>query len=164
MKSTATVLILLLICLTAFSQPTIERQKPYGGSVTDVASSIQQVSDGGYVAAGYSLSYDGDVTGNHGSWDFWIVKFASILRIDENDLNDLIILSPNPNSGKFSLDYSEEIEITSIKVIDALGKIVFSETNILNGTFEMDQYFTSGIYFVNVVSTSSETTLKMIVE
>jgi hypothetical protein len=49
-------------------------QKSLGGSGNDHAQFIQQVTDGGFVVAGYSDSGDGDVTGNHGKTDFWIVK------------------------------------------------------------------------------------------
>lgn len=49
-------------------------QKSLGGSDGEMTTSIQQTSDGGFVAAGHSHSNDGDVTGNHGSEDYWIVK------------------------------------------------------------------------------------------
>ncbi len=52
----------------------IQWQKSLGGSGSDRANSISQTSDGGYIMAGYSLSYDGDVSGNHGNGDYWIVK------------------------------------------------------------------------------------------
>lgn len=52
----------------------IQWQKSYGGSEHDLARSIQQTTDGGYIIAGESLSNDGDVSGNHGSYDFWVVK------------------------------------------------------------------------------------------
>ena len=53
---------------------TIEWQKSLGGSSDDVANSIQQTNDGGYIVAGYTFSNNGDVSGNHGSSDCWIVK------------------------------------------------------------------------------------------
>ncbi len=52
----------------------IQWQKTYGGSEHDIARSIQQTTDGGYIIAGESSSNDGDVSGNHGSSDFWVVK------------------------------------------------------------------------------------------
>ena len=53
----------------------IQWQKSLGGSNTEVAWSVQQTADGGYVVAGYSDSNDGDVTGWHGfAYDDWIVK------------------------------------------------------------------------------------------
>ena len=51
--------------------------KSLGGSNHDYGRSIQQTSDGGYIAAGYTYSNDGDVSGNHGSTDYWVVKLAS---------------------------------------------------------------------------------------
>jgi hypothetical protein len=53
---------------------TIMWQRCLGGSSDDVAQRIRQTSDGGYIAAGWSRSDDGDVSGNHGSMDCWIVK------------------------------------------------------------------------------------------
>lgn len=49
-------------------------QKSYGGTDQDAGESIIQTSDGGYIIAGSSLSDDFDVTDNHGSYDFWIIK------------------------------------------------------------------------------------------
>jgi hypothetical protein len=86
------------------------------------------------------------------------------LGVDDNELDNSIILTPNPNIGKFTLSFSEEITVTSVKVINVLGKTIYSETNILQGTFEIDQNFTAGLYFVKVSSITSETTLKMIVD
>lgn len=48
--------------------------KTFGGSNIDFIHSIQQTTDGGYIAAGSTFSNDGDVTGNHGNADFWIMK------------------------------------------------------------------------------------------
>jgi uncharacterized repeat protein (TIGR01451 family) len=51
----------------------LQWQKCYGGSLGDDGNYIQQVSDG-YIACGSSESNNGDVSGNHGYYDFWIVK------------------------------------------------------------------------------------------
>jgi hypothetical protein len=56
------------------SAGSIEWQKCYGGSKADYAVSVQQTDDNGYILAGSSLSNDGDVSGNHGNTDIWIVK------------------------------------------------------------------------------------------
>ena len=64
------------------SAPEIQWQRCYGGSGDDEATSIQQTSDGGYVVAGFSNSNDGDITNNHGGYDYWILK------IDANGTNN----------------------------------------------------------------------------
>ncbi len=55
-------------------------QRCLGGSDEDQVSSVIQTSDGGYAVAGYTSSNDGDVSGNHGGVDAWVVK----LDIDGN--------------------------------------------------------------------------------
>lgn len=52
----------------------IQWQKTYGGSSYDEATCIQQTADSGYIVAGSSASSDGDVTVNHGSLDYWVIK------------------------------------------------------------------------------------------
>jgi hypothetical protein len=59
------------------STGTILWSKTYGCSNYDGISGIIQTSDGGYVFAGNSTVNNGDVTGNHGSNDLWIVKIDS---------------------------------------------------------------------------------------
>jgi hypothetical protein len=49
-------------------------QKTFGGTLNEYAESIQQTSDGGYIMAGMAASANGDLTGNNGSNDFWIIK------------------------------------------------------------------------------------------
>lgn len=49
-------------------------EKSLGGTSVDGAASLQQTPDGGYIVAGYSQSTDGDVLGNHGANDMWLVK------------------------------------------------------------------------------------------
>jgi len=56
-------------------------ERTYGGSENDGFSKMERTSDGGYVAVGWTNSLDGDVTGNHGGGDVWIVK--------TNDVGDL---------------------------------------------------------------------------
>jgi hypothetical protein len=57
---------------------TIEWQKCLGGQYPEEAFSIQQTSDNGYIVAGYAMSNDGDVSGNHGQYDIWVVKLNSM--------------------------------------------------------------------------------------
>ncbi|MCD6267993.1 MAG: hypothetical protein J7J14_06245 [Thermotogaceae bacterium] len=52
----------------------MEWEKTPGGSDDEECHSVCQTTDGGYVIAGYAYSYDGNVSGNHGEKDFWIVK------------------------------------------------------------------------------------------
>jgi hypothetical protein len=56
---------------------TIQWQKSYGGSDEDEALSINEINSGGYIIAGFTMSNDGDVSGNHGNADFWVIRIDS---------------------------------------------------------------------------------------
>lgn len=56
-------------------------QKCFGGIDEERASCIQLTPDGGCIMGGYSFSNDGDVTGNHGAADYWILKLDSNMNI-----------------------------------------------------------------------------------
>lgn len=56
----------------------IQWQQCYGGTGTDGASSVVVTAAGGYAIAGTTHSSNGDVTGNHGSGDYWLVRIDSI--------------------------------------------------------------------------------------
>jgi hypothetical protein len=62
--------------------------KLLGGSGNDLASNIQQTTDGGYIISGTSASSaNGDVSGtNHGGTDYWIVKLDALGNIVWNKL------------------------------------------------------------------------------
>jgi hypothetical protein len=63
------------------SSLVVERSKCYGGTRTEECNSIVQLTDGSYVALGYTSTHNnGDVTGHHGSQgsdDFWLLKLTS---------------------------------------------------------------------------------------
>ena len=83
------VTLLLTICAagtvaSAAEVPVINWQKCLGGTGTDTANAMQLTADGGYIVAGGTFSYDGDVTGNHKlsqappTSDFWVVKLDGV--------------------------------------------------------------------------------------
>ncbi len=51
-------------------------QYNYGGSGTDWLASVQQTTDGGYIAVGSTTSTDGEVRSTHGggAYDVWVVR------------------------------------------------------------------------------------------
>ena len=71
-----TLVYLFFISTYIYSQAPfqIEWQKSLGGSMGDFAYSVEPTADGGFIVAGNSQSNDGDVAGNHGQTDVWVVK------------------------------------------------------------------------------------------
>lgn len=55
----------------------LEWQKAYGGTSIDEANSIEKTTDGGYIITGLTYSNNGDVVGNHGNIDVWLIKISN---------------------------------------------------------------------------------------
>jgi hypothetical protein len=77
-----TSIVTLLSVTFSLAQPTVQWQKSVGGTGNDYAESIQQTNDGGYIVVGISYSNDGDVSGNQGASDCWVVKLNAFGTIE----------------------------------------------------------------------------------
>lgn len=56
-------------------------QRMLGGTSTDLINDVRYTSDGGCIVAGLTVSNGGDVSGQHGGSDAWLVKLSSAGRI-----------------------------------------------------------------------------------
>jgi len=75
MKFLYPVVSLLLFCVSAFSQaPSVVWSRAYGGPFTDSVYNLFPMENGGLLMCATSSSIAGDVIGNHGNFDAWIVK------------------------------------------------------------------------------------------
>jgi len=57
-------------------------QKSLGGTQEEVANTVEVTTDGGCIISGPTWSNNGDVSGNHGNADAWIVKLDSTSTIE----------------------------------------------------------------------------------
>ena len=71
------ILLVMTAAASACAQQTIQWQKALGGTLDDYCWAVRQTSDKGYIITGNSWSNNGDVSGNHGDFDFWVVKTDS---------------------------------------------------------------------------------------
>jgi len=55
--------------------PLIQWEQSFGGSNDDGGTDVLQNSDGTFMIAAFTKSVDGDVTGNHGNTDAWVLIF-----------------------------------------------------------------------------------------
>ncbi len=143
---------------------SLEWQKSLGGTDAELYAYALQVSNDDYIVARTTFSNDGDVTVNNGASDIWIVQLTPFLGVDDTDLGSTILLYPNPNTGQFYLNFSSLKDVSSISIIDVLGRSVYSNINISPETVEINQNLAAGMYVVTVKSGASATYLKMIVE
>lgn len=140
------------------SSGNLQWQKSFGGSNVDVAYSIQQTIDGGYIAAGYSASNDGDVTGNHGGYDFWVVKLSPD-NLSTHEINNAQI-NFHPNPVKDILKFSEEV--SNIRILDVSGKVVqqIPDSRVSINLIKLSK----GIYIVTATTKSGEIISKKIIK
>ena len=125
-----------------------EWNKSLGGSLNDVAYSIQQTADGGYVMAGYTASNDGDVSNHKGKNDYWVVKLSSIGSVEwnkclggsENDVAFSIQQTTDHGFVVAGYSYSSDGDVDTNKgnndywivKLDSLGGIIWNKS--LGGT------------------------------
>lgn len=120
----------------------IQWQKCYGGSSYEKAADVRVCPDGGYFMVGFSESNDGDVTGNHGDYDMWVVKTdasgnlqwqrslggsnydAANSAIALNDGSFIVCGSSGSNDGDVTGNHGEE-DAWVVK-LDGGGNIVWS--------------------------------------
>ncbi len=55
----------------------LQWSKFYGGNFTDTPEGVIETEDNGFIIAGRSDSQDTDISGNKGTYDFWVIKISS---------------------------------------------------------------------------------------
>ncbi|WP_309641011.1 T9SS type A sorting domain-containing protein [Flavobacterium sp.] len=135
------------------SSGTILAQKSLGGSGgDDVAYSVQQTTDGMYVIAGGTSSNDGDVSGNHGNEDFWVVKLNQefLLSTNEIQIQPNISMLPNPSSNYITFqDDDKSNNNFKYIIVDASGKVAKSGHSKFNEKINI-QSLTNGNYIIQI--------------
>ncbi len=132
------------------SKGDIQWQKCLGGNNIDEALSIKQTYDKGYIVAGFSKSNDGNVTGNHGNYDYWIVKLESNEEITTISNTPAMSITPNPTKGCITISPSNNV---NIKVYNTLGQLIKTANNTDNISISE---FPTGLYFVRLFNEQGE--------
>ena len=135
------------------SSGDIEWQKCLGGTYTDIAHSIQETSDGGFIVAGHAGSKDGDVSWNHGNYDAWVVKLTNEPgRINEIENYNLLSIYPNPFTENAIITFDNpKNEKYRLLIIDVTGKVVMEINEIFGNTVEIDgSNLSAGVYVVEL--------------
>lgn len=123
----------------------IQWQKSYGGSNSENLYNIKETSDGGYIAIGNSTSIDGDISGNYGNLDTWVIKISSsgILQWQKNyggtgiDLGSDIVEMPGgdfifcggtySSNGNVSINYGDK-DAWLMRISGTNGTAIWSQT------------------------------------
>ncbi len=134
------------------STGTIEWQKAMGGTGYDAAQSIQQTTDGGYIVAGISESNNGDVTGNHGGGDFWVVKLAPSgpTSVENNEQLSDCSIYPNPAKEFIWIETASAPSGVHFRLIDVAGRTVLNGA-LYQETSRLDvSQLVEGVYLIEI--------------
>ncbi len=131
-----------------------------GGSDIDWSESTLQTNDGGYIIAGRSNSDDGDVGGNNGENDYWIVKLDASLSVDDYLIESNITLYPNPTENIFTIANLSET-IKKVEILDLQGRVVISINKPHNKTVDIGR-LQPAMYIVKVYASTNVYTQKFI--
>jgi hypothetical protein len=87
-----------------------------------------------------------------------------ILAVDEMDKNS-VNLYPNPSEGDFTLELSNDwnVSTTKIKIVDALGRVLFTKSVENYKTF-ISHDLKSGIHFIQIQNEKQTLTLKLVIQ
>jgi len=88
-------------------------------------------------------------TFGRGIWENNLVK-PSALEL-KNDLQNQINVSPNPIKDKLNIEFTNEINSFSLKIIDISGKVVFKNYyQNIGKNLTLDINLLSGVYFIKI--------------
>ena len=130
----------------------LQWQKCIGGSDEDVSESSLFYINNNYLVAGWTASNDGDVSGNNGEEDAWIVKLIDPVFINEFDKETNIQSTPNPFSTSTTIEYElKQLEKVSLMIYNQMGKQVFqTEENQSQGKQQQiwnAEGYADGVYY-----------------
>ena len=131
----------------------IEWQNDIDGSLGERLPKAIQNNDGSFMICGQSSSnISGDKTENsRGEADFWIIKHAATLGLEENPFNTTITLYPNPAKNKLQLN-TQDKTIDQINIYTITGsKVLQLEVNTVSPTVDVSG-LASGVYYIQLYS------------
>jgi Secretion system C-terminal sorting domain len=130
-------------------------KKPLGGTQGEGGLSIVETNDLGLCLAGYAWSNNGDVSGNHGEQDMWIVKLSPETTSATHSPQALLSIAPNPASTAITLQIPSPDHILQISISDLLGRTLSRQT-IANGGQADVSSLPSGLYLVSAATESGQ--------
>lgn len=140
----------------------IQWQKSMGGSGDDRATSILQTTDGGYAVAGYSESINGDIIGNHGFVDYWVVKLAPDALATPVFEMQAIVIYPNPVCNELQIQTPNNTTITKATILAINGQVVLEQTQNSN-TINVEN-LAQGVYILEAYSDEEKYVSKFVKE
>lgn len=133
-------------------------QQCLGGTRGDEGHAIAQTSDGDYVVYGTTYSNNGDVSGNHGGSDAWVVKLhpsASAVEATSGS-SGFAYPYPNPATKEIRLRLYHSLPVKQIQFFNLMGTQYFPEFQTEHDEVAADVHtLPPGVYILRVTYVQS---------
>ncbi|MBU6340499.1 MAG: T9SS type A sorting domain-containing protein [Bacteroidetes bacterium] len=127
-------------------------QKNYGGSANDLVKALVGAEDGGFVLAGDSRSNDGDVSGNHGNFDYWVVKLSAfVLAANDPESETVWQLAPNPTQDQLQIRFEDPANTYLMRVLNLSGQVLWQQKVHNSAEIQMKDW-PAAVYLVQAIS------------
>lgn len=137
----------------------------YGGSGADFATDIELLPGNQVVLSGRTHSVNGDVTGLHGDFDQWFIRFNSVLKQQwpieqESDF----AAYPVPAGDKIYIRFPAEFEFTesAVRIFSTSGKFFPVQGLMMSDKSIAIASLFPGIYFVFLNDGKYSATIKFV--
>ncbi len=139
-------------------------RKFLGGGNDNSGSCIRLTTDGGFIIAGNTNSIDGDVKGNHGGYDGWIVKLKGSTGIKNVSQNkSLIQVYPTITKSVVNILLPDNKD-ASMVLLNSLGQHVNAKYfNASHNAIDLSNY-SNGLYILQIYSDNNMQSFKIIKE
>ncbi|MEP7170847.1 MAG: T9SS type A sorting domain-containing protein, partial [Bacteroidota bacterium] len=129
-------------------------QKCMGGTNDESGYGIEETTDGGCIILGYTVSNNGDVNGNHGGHDFWVVKLApdTVTGIPNSKLPITNYqFSPNPLTTQSKLTFKNSNKEKFLFILyDITGRLTETISTTNNEIILTKGNKQPGVYLFNL--------------
>lgn len=112
------------------------------------------------------MSNDGDVTGNHGAVDGWVVKLGPAEVGVAEEPRPLFTLTPNPTSSILSVTLTGTPSVQEVLLLDATGRRIMAQPTATHvGSLTVDLTGQeSGLYLVQLCFTDGTRSVERVVK
>jgi hypothetical protein len=105
------------------------------------------------------------VTGSNGCSDTSACVAITNVSVDEVSLENGVVISPNPTTGKFVISTQNYAGEVAIEVLDVTGKLIFQTTTQLSPSSEKHinlSEMADGIYIVNISDLNQSHSIRVV--
>ncbi len=140
----------------------------YIWSTGSVSESIEIT--GAQIGIGNTVNYTVTVTDADGCQTVSTIAVTAeaCAGLHENTAKNNFCLYPNPNTGEFNIQFGDPKGLTTVRIINSTGVVVFSKEINVATQGQIEAFYlndlTSGIYFVRAESTTGSSVQKLIIK